>query len=128
MDASGTVDSSRAPQLVVADVGIISPPPANNPRRGQSRTVTAQALAAPVRRLFRRQEPPPPPSPRLPPGERGRQQTARMTPDEVSAEFDRIAATFEGHGDPPDFRDDDTRMGLIWEPPRRRRTHETPDG
>ena len=45
MDASGTVDSSRAPQLVVADVGIISPPPANNPRRGQSRTVTAQALA-----------------------------------------------------------------------------------
>ena len=26
----------------------------------------------------------------------------------------RIAATFEGHGDPPDFRDDDTRMGLIW--------------
>ena len=52
-----------------------------------------------------------------------------MTPDEVSAEFDRIAATFEGHGDPPDFRDDDTRMGLIWEPPRRRRTRtRPPDG
>ena len=82
--------------------------------------MTAQALAALVRRLFRRQEPPPP-RPRLPPSVRGRQQTARMTPDEVSAELDRIAATFEGHGDPPDFRDDDTRMGLIWEPPRRRR-------
>ena len=49
VDASGTVDSSRAPQLVVADVGIISPPPANNPRRGApagTATTTKPAAAA----------------------------------------------------------------------------------